>query len=321
MLKSVVKFARVRIIATCFALVFLGSAAAGGITLKTLLGFVLIVAFTVHANSINDYTDRDIDEVNLKDATDRPLVSKDISDNQFWVIHFGSGLIALLLSLAYGWRGFMLTLAILFIDYIYSLRPIRITDRTILSPLLLAAAYVYYSFSLGFWSASVAPAYPWLLTLGLFFGFIARLLLKDFRDVKGDKQHGKITFLLRYGAKTTCFFSGLFWLLAMVVVAASLSFPIGTIIPLALGVLMALIWLQKLSVVRDSKVQEGLVATIAKSANVAIITILAYLLCRNQASLSSLATELIPAVIGTVLLASNWVDYVSPKQQVHVRAN
>src|SRR5258706_7861999 len=87
MLKSIIKFARIRIIATCFALVFLGSAAAGGITAKTILAFILIVTFTVHANSINDYADKDIDAINLKEAHDRPLVTKDISSQQFWIIH------------------------------------------------------------------------------------------------------------------------------------------------------------------------------------------------------------------------------------------
>jgi len=313
MLKSIVKFARVRIIATCFALVFLGSAAAGSVTPKTILAFILIVAFTVHANSINDYSDRDIDEINLKDAHDRPLVTKDITNTQFWAIHFTSGFLALGLSIFYGLGGVVLTLAVLFIDYIYSLKPLRITDRTFASPLLLAAAYTYYSFSLGFWSVHTSTTYPWLLTIGLCFGFIARLLLKDFRDVKGDKKHGKITFLLRFGSKVTTSVSGVFWIAAMLIVVAATSFPFGIIIPLLIGSVMVCKWLLLLSRARSITEQQELVAIIAKAANFAIITILAYLLCHQHVGLSATEKEVIPLAVGLVLLAFNWLqnlDYV-----------
>lgn len=321
MLKSIIKFARVRIIATCFALVFLGSAAAGSITLKTILAFILIVAFTIHANSINDYSDRDIDKINLKDAHDRPLVTKDITNAQFWAIHFASGFVMLGLSIFYGLGGIILTLAVIFIDYIYSLKPLRITDRTFASPVLLAIAYTYYSFSLGFWSVHTNTTYPWLLTIGLCFGFVARLLLKDFRDVKGDKQHGKITFLLRFGSKLTSFVSGVFWIAAMLVVFAATSFPIGIIVPLSLGSIMVCKWLFLLSKERSITHQQELVAIIAKAANIAIITILAYLLCRQNTGLSATQKEVIPLVVGLVLLTFNWFQNLNYGKLIDVRSN
>src|SRR3989338_3200031 len=107
---SLLKFARVRIVATMYALAFLGSVVVGEVNSKTVLTFFLISAFTIHANSINDYIDRKIDEINLKDAADRPLVTKDISFKTFWVIHFLSGSFALILSLFYGTSVFILTI-------------------------------------------------------------------------------------------------------------------------------------------------------------------------------------------------------------------
>lgn len=314
MLKSSLKFARVRIIATCFALVFLGSAAVGDITPKTILAFLLIVAFTIHANSINDYADRDIDKINLKNASDRPLVTKDLSVKEFWFIHFASGAVALLLAQFYGIGAIILTLGIFIVDYIYSLRPIRVADRAIASPLLLAIAYVYYSFSIGYWSTNTNRGYPWLLTIGLCLGFVARLLLKDFRDVKGDKQHGKMTFLLRYGVKTTCVVSGIFWLLAMLFIGVATSFAIGIILPLAFGTLMVFIWLQELSKPHNLTEQQDLIAAIARAANFAIITILAFLLCQQHPDLSAAETKLIPALTGAVLLVFNWFSYSIRKQ-------
>ncbi|HTE57968.1 MAG TPA: UbiA family prenyltransferase [Verrucomicrobiae bacterium] len=316
-LSSIVKFARVRIIATCLALVFLGSAAADDLTWKTLLAFVLIVAFTIHANSINDYADRDIDAINLKDATDRPLVSKDITSAQFWGIHFGSAL-ALGLAAFYGWRAVFLTLAILFIDYIYSLKPLRVTDRTFAAPLLLAGAYTYYSFSLGFWSVESAQPYPWLLTAGLALGFVARLLLKDFRDVRGDKRHGKITFLLRFGPRITTAVSGLFWIVAMAAVVAATSFASGVLVPLALGSVMVCAWLYELAGVRNVDDQQKLVVVIARAANVAIITLLAYLLCWQRTDLSALELQAIPLATGVALLGFNWLQN---RKELHVKTN
>jgi hypothetical protein len=39
---------------------------------------------------------------------------------------------------------------------------------------------------------------------GLYLGFIGRILLKDFRDVRGDALFGKRTFLVRHGRRATC---------------------------------------------------------------------------------------------------------------------
>lgn len=38
----------------------------------------------------------------------------------------------------------------------------------------------------------------------LYLGFIGRILLKDFRDVRGDALFGKRTFLVRHGRRATC---------------------------------------------------------------------------------------------------------------------
>lgn len=317
MLRSVVKFARIRILATCFALVFLGSAAAGDITWRTFVALVLIVAFTIHANSINDYADRDIDTINLKDATDRPLVSGDITATQFWLIHFGSGA-GMLFAVLFGWGGVVLTLATVVIDYVYSLKPLRVTDRTFAAPLLLAGTYTYYSFSLGFWSVATAKAYPWLLTAGLALGFVARLLLKDFRDVKGDKRHGKITFLLRFGPRVTAFVSGLLWVIAMSVVCVATSFAYGVFIPLAVGSVVVCLWLNKLARTRQGSDQQKLVMVIARAANGAIITLLAYLLCRQRSDLSALEQQAIPLATGLLLLGFNWLH---DRREQHVKTN
>lgn len=309
MLTSALKFARIRIIVTCFAIVFLGSAAAGAITFKTYLSFILIVAFTIHANSINDYADRDIDAVNLKNATDRPLVTKDISYKKLWIINLTAGGLLVALSTLYGIGAVLLTIAVLGIDYAYSVKPVRIANRAIATPILLSATYVYYSFSIGYWSVDNPRAYPWALTIGLVLGFIARLLLKDFRDVKGDRKHGKITFLLRYGPKMTCIVSGAFWLFALYAVAYATSFRLGVTIPLLVGLLEVAALLRQLVTSRTIANQQIIISFIAKAANSTILTILVYLLCRNQTNTSDGETQLLTAMLGTILLTFNWVNF------------
>jgi 4-hydroxybenzoate polyprenyltransferase len=308
MLKSIIKFARVRIIASCWSLVLLGNAYAGAISPKITLAFVLIVAFIIHANSINDYADRDIDKINLKGAHDRPLLTKDITDLQFWTIHFSSGLVALGLSYMYGLTGIVLTLILLFIDYAYSLKPFRITDRTFLSPLLLAFVYTYYSFSIGFWSVSHRLDYPWLLTFGLSLAFVARILLKDFRDTRGDEKHGKITFLLHFGPRITALTSGLFLIMAMIAVSAAFHFANGVVLVQTLTSTVAVICLRELANLTNVIKQQELVAVLARVANFAMIAILAYLLCRNQPTLSGSTTQLITILVGAVLLVFGWLQ-------------
>jgi 4-hydroxybenzoate polyprenyltransferase len=308
MLKSVLKFARLRILVTCYAIAFLGSAASGAITLKTVLTIFIITAWYIHAASSNDYADRHIDEINLKEAVDRPLVAKNISFTQLWFIHHAGGLLALALASFYGVGAFLFTFAMLILDYAYSFKPIRVSDRSILSQFLLAFAYVYFPFTLGYWSTGFV-GYPWLLSFGLYLGFVGRLLLKDFRDVKGDRRHDKLTFLIRHDVKTTCITSGFFGIMSLGVLLAATGFSLGIGIVLTVSQVLALYTLKDLA--RTNKIPDQLIqiAHIARLANSAVIAVLAFLLCLNQPSLSELETQLIPALLGISLLATNLLKY------------
>jgi 4-hydroxybenzoate polyprenyltransferase len=69
----------------------------------------------------------------------------------------------------------------------------------------LAAAYV----GIPYWAGVVAvgeslgtPDLSFMTALYLLFA--GRILLKDFRDREGDAAFGKLTFLLKYGKRTTC---------------------------------------------------------------------------------------------------------------------
>lgn len=299
--RSAIKFVRPKILITCYAIIFVGSAAAGRITLKTVLALLVLIPWYVHAATTNDYADRAIDEINLPKAKDRPLVTKELTASQVWVIHAVGGVLALLGSWFYGWAAVLLTVGLLIIDYIYSLRPIRLSDRGIFSQLVLAAAYVYFPVTLGFLAAANNAPYPWLLSAGLYFGFVGRLFLKDFRDVRGDKRFGKLTFLIRHGAKTTCTASALAWSIAILLIVMAVHLSLGVILPLSLGLMIVLGLLTRLARVDQSQVQQKIIRVIARAANLSILTVLAYFLCLDL-GLTAMATVLIPALVGTFFM-------------------
>lgn len=276
MLRAAQKFARIPIVITCFTVAVLGSLSAGDITLKTGLALVVIVLLVIHGNSINDLADYDIDKINLKNAKDRPLVTKDITVRELWLLHGVCGLLAVGFSLFYDTMAAAITLAVIFYNYIYSFHPFRITDRTILSPLTLAATYAYQPFTLGYASVSQTPAYPWLLATAIYLGFIARILLKDFRDVEGDAKFGKSTFLLRYGPKITCLASGLFASASLILICLAIHFSAGTAIALLAGNMMVLWLLTKLARAKKIEQQLKLIRGIAYIGNTSILTLLTY---------------------------------------------
>ena len=309
MLRATIKFARVRIVVTCLALVLLGSIAAGGLALPVVTALLLVVLVNIHANSINDYTDRHIDRVNLKGANDRPFVSGTISMLQFWIIHSVSAIAILILSLQYELPGIVASLTVLLIDYTYSLRPLRLSDHPLIAPVILSCAYVLYSFTFGFWSYQGDMVYPVLLVIGLIVGFIARLLLKDFRDIAGDSKYHKTTFLIRFGPRATVATSGILFSLAMGIVSWSFGFYLSTTVALLLcgGMSCWLLW--RLFRADTFLLQQHCIIHIARLANIAIIVIMVYLLCRNQEEIADITRQSIILIIGCVLSGRVLVNY------------
>src|SRR5438067_396267 len=104
----------------------------------------------------------------------------------------------------------------------YSLRPIRVADRGAVASLLLPAGYVGVPYLVGIFSVrDRVTAGDFVLLGGLYVGFIGRILLKDFRDVRGDALFGKRTFLVRHGRGRTCAFSAVCWITGSLAVAGA----------------------------------------------------------------------------------------------------
>jgi 4-hydroxybenzoate polyprenyltransferase len=180
---------------------------------RLIVVFFTLSAWYVFSTSVNDLADEAIDQVNLKGNLERPLANKRIGRAGLWRLALVACVVALTLSLLIGRQAIYLTTASLVLSYIYSQPPIQISRRGILAPLLLPIGYVVFPVLL---TAKVNGATSidsqfTLLTAGLYMSFAGRIILKDFRDLKGDARFGKRTFIVRYGAVKTCLVSATAW--------------------------------------------------------------------------------------------------------------
>ncbi len=110
------------------------------------------------------------------------------------------------------------------IGYAYSLRPVRISYRTWLAPMVLAVAYAIVPYALGLLAAGGSVDRLDVLLCGALYAlFLSRINLKDFRDRAGDAAYGKPTLLLAHGKTVTCAVTGV----ALVAGCATLVVALG----------------------------------------------------------------------------------------------
>src|SRR5437899_4861070 len=165
-----------------------GLAQAGRGADALLLGRVLAVVagFLMFSVACNDLADEAIDRVNLPGDRRRPLVTGATTRRELATIGIAAAVVALAVAATLGWAALAVTAAGLAVSAGYSLRPVRIADRGALASMVLPACYVAVPYLLGLFAAGrgVRPADLAVLA-GLYLGFIGRILLKDFRDVRG----------------------------------------------------------------------------------------------------------------------------------------
>ena len=199
---------RYRVAVMIVLFMLLGAAWHGGlasIDAPVLLMILALASSYVSATSVNDISDREIDEINHPDDRGRPLVTGAAGTADLWALFGPSSALAVLLALPAGPGAAGIMLLSVVIGVLYSLPPARLSYRTFLAPLTLAFAYV----GIPYWAGVVAAGgrlgvLDLPLMISLYLLFAARIILKDFRDREGDAAFGKPTFLLEYGKKTTC---------------------------------------------------------------------------------------------------------------------
>lgn len=186
---------------------------------------VIIALWYISGTALNDYADYEIDKINLKDDPDRPLLSGIATKSNLLVISAYCSTLGLALAALLSYQQLLITLLLTTLNIAYSLKPLQISRRGGLGPLLLPLGYIVLPFFLGYLisSQTILQSQLIILTFAYYLHFIARIILKDYRDVKGDKANGKLTFLLRHGNKTVCAVSAIASLVSSLLIIIALG--------------------------------------------------------------------------------------------------
>jgi len=261
----------------------------------------------VAATTVNDVADRDVDAVNHPKDPGRPLVAGTASPRDLHDLHVAAALLALVAASFVSTAAIALTAVSLAIGWTYSLAPIRLSYRTWLAPVALALAYVAVPYALGLAAAGVAPS-----PRDAFFGgalvalFVSRIVLKDFRDRRGDAAFGKPTLLLRFGKTATCAVSLAALALGDVLLLLVLRPPLVLAVVLqafvaAIGSRLLALW--RASDPRDEQLAIGLGA---RMGNGLLLSLLAWLVVSAHGATAAEATALLAS-----LAAVFWLGYAA----------
>ena len=201
------------------------------------------------ATAFNDVSDFEIDKLNIPKDNSRPLMTMGVTKRQLTIFAYSSLFAAFAFAILVSPIYILFVLSGIVLSVFYSLKPVRISYRGILAVLWLPLSYVVLSFMGGSLINGGLNSYSLKILLALYISFIGRIILKDFRDVKGDKKFGKKTFLVRHGAKKTCFVAAASWLIGDIILSFTLwsqfRLLITLIQPMVLIVLACLYLLSK----------------------------------------------------------------------------
>lgn len=168
------------------------------------LGILILICAYSYSVLDNNIRDVDIDKVN--NMNNRiPVDAKSVAGSTYKLTPKMFALASLCLSLLAFGRHFAFALLLVILSYIYNA---HLCKRPILSVLSLSFTY------------SLPLVYGYYLTHGLTYNFylimvlvlffllkVSIVILKDYRDIKGDVLYNKQTFLIRYGHTCTSFVS------------------------------------------------------------------------------------------------------------------
>jgi 4-hydroxybenzoate polyprenyltransferase len=248
-------------------------------SLRYIFAIVALLSSYVAATSLNDIADKKIDKINHPGKDGRPLANGEATERDIYVLYAFAAVLTLGFAALIGAWAVAIMTASLFLNYAYSFPPLKISYRTYLAHFMLTFAYVVIPYLLAITTINANfSRIDLIFASSLVLLFFARIILKDFRDRKGDAKYGKPTFLLKYGKFATCIASFIALLAGNGLMFLSLNGN-GIAILIILQVIFSTIYysLFKLwkSSFEDEKVYIGVGA---KMGNGLLITILAYLL-------------------------------------------
>ena len=269
-------------------------------------GLVALFASYVVATCLNDIFDLEVDRINHPQAADRPLVTGQATTRQLVVVAIVCAALALAGTVVIGPLGAALIVTSLLLNIAYSVPPVRLCGRPVAASPLLAFAYVALPYGIGL-SAAGRPA-EWfdMTVVGCFMVlFAGRMLLKDFRDRKGDAAFGKRTFLLAYGKRTT-----LIAVLVCVIVGDGLLLtvlPANLVLVAVVETYFAAIAAQLYQLWRATDFDDERIAIAlgARMGNAVVLTLLGFALLESTGASTSEQTLLVLMLAGMF-----WVSFM-----------
>jgi 4-hydroxybenzoate polyprenyltransferase len=254
--------------------------AAGGAALDVvpLVRTLLVVApLMVCAVALNDLSDVAVDRINLAADPTRPLVSGRADVSAMHAVAVVSAAAALAVAASIDVVAVLVAGAGLALAAAHSLPPVRLSGRGIVGPLLLPFSMVAVPFVVGVLAARGSFGTTTIgLLLALYVGFIGRMLLKDFRDVRGDALLGKRTFLVRRGRRATCALSAGFWVAGSAALAVLPSLSWTVVVAWSALLTVALLLLAQLASSTSHRRDERLVGAVAVAGRGLLLVLLAH---------------------------------------------
>jgi 4-hydroxybenzoate polyprenyltransferase len=252
---------------------------AGGSTSVSTLGRAMLVVlpFLAWSAVVNDLADVRVDRVNLPTDAQRVLAAGAAHRRHLGWVAAASLALSLAAALTLGWTTLAVAASGLAVSTAYSLDPVRLARRGVLAPLALPACYVATPYLTGVVAArGRVDGADLPLLLALYLGFVGRIIVKDFRDVRGDALFGKRTFLVRHGRAWTCRISAVFWATgAVLLVWARPQATAAYVLSTLAGTVLALVLLRQLAVVADRRQEEWLVSALAVVGRGLLVVLLA----------------------------------------------
>ncbi|GAA2629189.1 UbiA family prenyltransferase [Actinomadura fulvescens] len=271
------------VIVAMFAAVGLAQAGHDGGHLDVVRILLVVLGFVLFSVACNDLADEAIDRVNLPGDRRRPLVTGAADRRQMIAVALVCATVALAAAATIGTPAVAVTCAGLTVSAGYSLRPVRLADRGAVASLVLPACYVAVPYLLGVLAVSSSVRTEDLLLLtGLYVGFIGRILLKDFRDVRGDALFGKRTFLVRHGRAWTCAISAACWVAGTLLALAAVRQPTPALAAANVAGVAGTLWLLR-ALVRPAtpRQEEALISATAIIGRGLVLVLLAHLSLLN----------------------------------------
>jgi 4-hydroxybenzoate polyprenyltransferase len=271
---------RYRVAAMVALFMLLGAAGEGRLELgwRHMLAALALASSYVSATALNDLADEEIDKVNHPRDAGRPLVEGWAARGELVALHLLAAAIAVCAAVPLGRRAAALIVVALAVSHAYSARPVMLSYRLAGAPIALGIAYVAVPYSLGIVAANGDLRHAISLPMaGLFLLFAARIVLKDFRDRRGDALYGKPTILLQYGKTATCCVSILALVAADLVLA--FAFAVAPLLMLLLQPFVAAIaWmLWRLWSTADGHAEQVAIGIGARMGNGLLLTLLTWL--------------------------------------------